>query len=117
MIQSLCRKIFLLVEIGYNIGYNSILVLFHIILLYFSRGVSTTVDPFWDISLDLGASDNVLPMKNNSQGRRTPVLQPSQSSQSSQGSFILYFSRCVLTLFSLILNSTVYRVTNLSYHG
>jgi len=50
------------------------------------RGVSTTVDPFWDISLDLGTSENnpFIMKTTNSQGRRTPVPQP--SSQSSQDS-------------------------------
>jgi len=47
-------------------------------------GVSTTVDPFWDISLDLGMTDNSTPVKSGSSGgRRTPVPPVSQTSLNS----------------------------------
>lgn len=53
------------------------------------RGVSTTVDPFWDISLDLGTTENKSPIKISSNGRRTPVTSSQSSSDSSQDSSIV----------------------------
>ena len=50
------------------------------------RGVSTTVDPFWDISLDLGASEFNSGVKNNNQDRKIPTPNPLLSSQSSEDS-------------------------------
>ena len=55
---------------------------------FLRRGISTTIDPFWDISLDLGTIGYTITGKsNNSQSQRASL----NLSANSDGQFPMYY--------------------------
>ena len=61
---------------------------------FLHRGISTTIDPFWDISLDLGTIGYTITGKsNNSQSQRASL----NLSANSDGQFPMFYS-CITML-------------------